>query len=188
VWFDNFSKIISHRTPKLLRGAWSGCLWTGVAIVKFFAAEGSTVNMEFVYNEGELVWAMPPRLASEQMMVLGKVIIVSKKTKERFDTSLCCEMKVNCVPLKPKAPPGDVRLAKLLAQSRDGCGNFYPESILAPNIGSNLGLMAILKGFCDERDIYTAAGPGRYYMINCDINIYNRILRVCCRLCPDNFC
>jgi hypothetical protein len=179
MWWDNYSQVISHRAPTLLRGTWTGCLWTGMAAIKFFAGPDSTVTMELEMDgDGQVVWAMPRRITGYYTHILRMINEIARSSKEILRTSLCHRMKVNCVPLKPIAPPGDARLANLLAQSRDGIGNFYPDRILPHNIGSNVGLMNILKLFCDERDIYAIGGPGRYYMINCDINIYNRLLKV----------
>jgi hypothetical protein len=178
IWMDNFSKIIKRQCPSLLNGAWSGCLWTGVAVVKFFAAAATTITMDLVLDEEGVVPAMPDSLISSfgRVMSIGSTLM--RETHLKYDASLCNVLQVNCIPLKPAAPEGDDRLASILAESRDGVGNLYPEAVLPPNIGSNLGLMSILKGFCDERNVYTVTGPDRYYIISCDINIYNRILKV----------
>jgi hypothetical protein len=50
--------------------------------------------------------------------------------------------------------------------------------LLDINIGSNIGLMRIIRQFADERGIYTDAGPTQYYLLNADINIYDRVMKV----------
>ena len=78
------------------------------------------------------------------------------------------------VPLKPevdaKAAP---ELAAVLRESRDGLRNFVPVGMLPENIGSNRGMLLLLK------DLFGAQSrPGHYSFLSVDCNIYLRMLKV----------
>ena len=53
-----------------------------------------------------------------------------------------------------------------------------PQGLIRENIGSNMGLMRVLRQFYEERQLHVPGMSDRYYVLNVDINIYDRILKV----------
>jgi hypothetical protein len=77
---------------------------------------------------------------------LGKVIW------KYFNWSFVHYLKVNQVPLKPKLSwTRYPDLHRVLSESRDGLTILYPLKIDSQNIGSNRGLLMLLKAMNDER-------------------------------------
>jgi hypothetical protein len=96
-----------------------------------------------------------------------------------MEKSWCFKWEINSVPLKPQ--PGDIdddALNKILNESRDGMEFFRPQSILPVNVGSNVGLLQILR---DRMNTYAQTVDDenpRLDIINSDPNIFARIIKV----------
>ena len=83
-------------------------------------------------------------------------------------------MKVRQIPLKPEVDPAvDPVRAAVLRESRDGMRNFFPLDMLAENIGSNRGLLLLMK------DLFgVQPRSGHFSFLSCDCNIFLRLLKV----------
>ena len=57
--------------------------------------------------------------------------------------------------------------------------HMIPEKLLKDNIGSNIGLLKVLRSIVDEVD---TARVKRYRVLLSDIDIYWRIMKVCSEL------
>jgi hypothetical protein len=91
--------------------------------------------------------------------------------------SVCFKHTVRAIPVKPSvsciAHPA---LHEVLRQSRDGMENFFPLGMLQENIGSNRGLLLILK------DLFgVQPRPGHFSFLAVDCNIFLRLLKVIVR-------
>ena len=82
------------------------------------------------------------------------------------------KFKVNNIPLKPIPDPKYLpELCDVLLDSKDGLNDFHPLDILPHNIGSNRGLMLVLKQInSDDTD--------RMEMLVADCNIFMRVMKV----------
>ena len=173
IWYDNFSKIYGTKTPTFKTGAWTDCLWTGVAIHRYV---GPTLSNNLHTRGGAIVPAMPESLSANMGSILLAMQSAMNFQGEYHDISLVTTMDVQCVPLKPTG--GDVQLQQQLDESRDGLTNLLPHDLITENIGSNIGLMKILRQFHDDRQMHIPGRCRRYYVLNVDINIYTRTLKV----------
>ena len=91
-----------------------------------------------------------------------------------FKDSVCHKFTVRKIPLKPDVDASiDPTLAAVLRESRDGLRNFFPLGMLTENIGSNRGLLLILKDLFN-----TPRKPGQYSFVSVDCNIFLRMLKV----------
>jgi hypothetical protein len=92
-------------------------------------------------------------------------------------TSLTTILKVTNVPLKPLARTLNKPEHKAaVEEGHDGLSTCYPEGICTLNIGSNRGLIRLLR---NHYDCYCIEHKGeRYTSLNVDNNIFDRILKV----------
>ena len=168
-WVDNFSKSYAVALQGIESGAWKDCNWTGRGIK---AVCGPNVDLKLT-----VLPAMP-----NDMFTADIVQLVNNKLKAQINKgwrllsrSVVHRYKVNNVPLKPILDPlRHQRLCQTLSESRDGLSFFHPWDIIAQNIGSNRGLMLVLKQISDERRI----DDGRIQFLCADCNIFTRIMRV----------
>ena len=173
LWYDNFSKIYSVKTPSILSGSWKDCLWTGVAIQRY---EGKFIDMKLQHERGTVVPALPDSISMMASHVLSMVASCYDESVDYLDASLVVKYSVSTIPLKPKGRTEQEK--KTLAQSMDGMRNLLPEGLIRINIGSNRGLLRILRLFYEDRQMHIPGGCQRYYVLNLDINIYDRTLKV----------
>ncbi len=171
-WLDNFSKFYAVAVQGLGTGTAAECLWTARGIHRYVGPAVSTSILPGVRG-------MPISLfASTIISMFKQKMAVADAVSESFlKDSLCFRHTVRQVPLKPevdaKAEPA---LAEVLRESRDGMRNFFPLGMLPENIGSNRGLLLLLK------DLFgVQPRPGHYSFISVDCNIYLRMLKVHCQ-------
>ena len=87
---------------------------------------------------------------------------------------MCFRHTVRSSPLKPEVDAAaHPALAAVLRESRDGMRNFYPLAMLPENIGSNRGLLLLLKELFGVQP-----RVGHYSFIAVDCNIFMRMLKV----------
>ena len=70
-------------------------------------------------------------------------------------------------------PVAEPALAALLRESRDGMRHFFPLGMHPENIGSNRGLLLLLKDLFGQQ-----VRPGHYSFLSVDCNIFMRMLKV----------
>ena len=109
------------------------------------------------------------------MSLMKQKMAVADAVPEAFlKDSICFRHTVRQVPLKPEvdatAAPA---LAAVLRESRDGMRNFFPRGMQPENIGSNRGLLLLLK------DLFgVQSKAGHYSFLSVDCKIYMRMLKV----------
>ena len=168
MWVDNFSKCHAVALQGIASGAFRDCNWTGQAIKVY---QGADVSVDI-----DRLPAMPDHIFEAETMSL-----VQQTNKEfckqgwkYLAESMVQRFNVNTIPVKPVVDPlsfPDVHV--ILSESRDGLRNFHPMAILPQNIGSNRGLMLILKHISDSR-----SNPSCYQFLCADCNIFMRIMKV----------
>lgn len=177
IWLDKFSKLYNTSRPGLSGGARSDCLWTGVALVQH---EGlPNLSMDVVHlDDGSVMSAMPPRICTSYFNehVKSLLITVDASSWYHLDSSIVSQYSVNNVPCKPV--PDMIRepgLHALLSKSPDGLQNWYPKQMLSRNIGTNNGLLKILRDIVVDLEVDETP---KYRVILADINIFWRGLKV----------
>lgn len=169
MWVDNFSKSYAVALQGIESGAWKDCNWTGRGIKVFC---GTPVDIKM----GDLP-AMPDNALTHEtkQLVRSKLAAHVSGGWMLLQHSIVQKYKVNNVPLKPILDPlHHSRLCRILAESRDGLSFFHPWDIIPQNIGSNRGLMLILKQISDERQ----PDDRHIKFLSADCNIFMRVMRV----------
>lgn len=162
-----------------MREAWSNCLWTGVALIKFQPRDGVTIDTTLrIDDDGDVFPAMPDDIMSTLPDCARKFERVLRSRHLKYATSLCTIMGVTSNPIKPHVGEANPEVQDYLDLSSDGLGNFYPDKLLKLNIGSNLGLLRVLREFYENRLLHVDGIETDYHFITCDVNIYTRTLRV----------
>ena len=168
-WLDNFSKFYAVAVQGLGTGAAAECLWTARGLHRYVGPTVATALLPGVRG-------MPTSLFSASIISLlkQKMAAADAVSVGYLKDSVCFRHTVRQVPLKPevdaKAAPA---LAAVLRESRDGLQNFFPVGMLPENIGSNRGMLLLL------RDLFGAQPkPGHYSFLSVDCNIYLRMLKV----------
>jgi hypothetical protein len=181
IWWDNFSKVRPLQIPDLDVGSWQNCNWSGIA----FRKARKEVDMDLMIDPqtGGIIPAMPnnPFIYVENLKTIFKnVNQASHEAMFLFDSSKVQNWAVNVVPLKPdpdNMEDGPWRDA--VVECNGKLDNLFTDRILDINIGSNEGLLTIMRSH------YVAKGQDQvdvcqqYSAINVDIDIHNRILKVC---------
>jgi hypothetical protein len=177
VWIDNFAKIKKLHIPTLDMGAWQNCAWTGKALRK---GVDSGITMQLMHKvNGDIIPAMPdkPFRMVSTMITMFKAIN-DKAGTELHDTCLATVHKVKTVPLKPKPKHMIRELHKdALTQGWDKLTNMYPCGLLDENIGSNIGLLRILRSHYENENQHLE-NCNTYTAFNVDTNIFDRMLKV----------
>ena len=163
-WMDNFSKCYAVAMQSIASGAFAACNWTGFGFRVYPSLEL------------KIAQAMPDTIFQEGV-VSGVVQRIEKEFTakwKQFDCSLVQQFRVRNVPLKPSLKRVPDALRQVLMESRDGLKTFHPHEISPHNVGSNRGLLLILKQMSEERQL----SDRRIRIVCCDCNIFNRIIKV----------
>ena len=118
---------------------------------------------------------MPSQLFAPDIVVLLKQKMAAADAVgfSYFKNSACHKYNVRQVPLKPDPRSvSDPVLAAVLRDSRDGMRNFFPLGMMPDNIGSNRGLLLVLK------DLYGIQPRPGHSFLSADCNIFLRLLKV----------
>ena len=169
MWVDNFSKSYAVALQGIDSGAWKDCNWAGRGFKVYC---GTQVDIKM----GDLS-AMPDQVFTDDTTQIVRSKMAAHVTGgwKLLRNSIVKEYKVNNVPLKPRMDPlHRPHLCQILSESRDGLAFFHPWDIISQNIGSNRGLMLILKQISDERQ----PDDRRLQFLSADCNIFMRIMRV----------
>jgi hypothetical protein len=157
----------------LKAGSYNQCLWTGVAI---FSHPNPNIDDSVKYSDGDVISAMPDSILTHQSTVRDTIRYVIDKDMYYFDESLVKKYQVNNIPLKvdSKKYPETVDINNNVANSFN---LVYPSDMIDINIGSNVGLVSIIRKLYEQYGMADNSCT-RYYTLNVDENIYYRILKV----------
>ena len=169
VWLDNFSKFYAIAVPVLASGACAECLWTARGLHRYVGPAVSTAMLPGV--RGMPLSFFSPRITA---LFKAKMAAADPLSVSFLKDSLCFKHNVRKLPLKPDVDAAvDPALAGVLRESRDGMRNFFPLGMMPENIGSNRGLLLVL------RQLYgVQPKPGHYSFLSVHCNLYLRLLKV----------
>ena len=174
LWADNFSKFIAHSIPTTTKDVFASCLWTGMAA---FSTDNEQLDMSIKYSvDGSIVPAMPNDPLVGRNTVVKGIRYILESSRNYFDQSLVKKFDVRCIPLKinSKLFPN---LAYLVDNARNTTQIVHPVKLLEINIGSNHGLLTILRQIYEEEGMHTDT-CANYKILNTDENIYWRTMKV----------
>lgn len=177
IWVDNFSKTLHRTNPTLSKDVYSSMMWTGMAVF----ASANVMEMDASVktdNHGVVVPAMPSRICEHRAQVLEGLTYVHNQGRAYLTHSLVNRFSVSNIPMAI-LDPDDV--AHNQHPSKEHSMDIvYPYQMVDTNIGSNIGLVSILR-----HHFYDPAGMGddeckKYVCLNADENIFWRTLKVFC--------
>ena len=156
-------------------------LWTGIAVKRFaYPAEVSDAVMR------DFAGLIIPAVSSDPFKhVQQLLLLLLDMTQDKegdfprlLSNSLMIAWDVKTVPLQPVVAKMHSSLRPAVLAGYDRMSNFYPLGMSRENIGSNEGLSKIMrKIYIDAKmNLLTCA---RYTTLTVDVNIYDRILKVC---------
>jgi hypothetical protein len=195
LWLDNFSKIRAMQFPDLELGAWQDCCWTGMAIRVSRVEVDMSIRMN---NETKVIEPAMPHDVYELYPTLKSIFLkyngATNECPQRHATSLTTLLGVNNVPLKPshtKLRKPEHRQA--VHEGHDSLDTCFPEGIVGINIGSNKGLLQLMRNHYES--VCVANVGKKYSCLNVDANIFDRILKVIAQtfdsqsvsFCPSHF-
>ena len=126
--------------------------------------------------QGTVLPAMPDDIMVEVDTVKASIRYILGQGMFYYDKSLVKKYNVTNIPLKPVLPEGD----PLASRMESGCNNMkntVPFTMLKENIGSNLGLVTIMRRYYEEREMHNG-GCHDYHCLNVDENIFWRVVKV----------
>ena len=175
-WWDNFSKFQARQVPTVRKDIFASCLWTGVTVNEY---SGPPVDVSVRHDDnGAVIPAMPDDLFAHQAKMLLAFDEIYKEGKEFFNNSLVKRYDIVNVPLKvdTKRFPN---LAAALNSVKNTTKYINPYKLIKHNIGSNLGLVTILREYQDDNKMNMHGVVQKYSMVNTDENIFYRGMKVC---------
>jgi hypothetical protein len=163
--------------PDLELGAWQDCCWTGMALRRSRVEVDMTIRRD---DAKEIQPAMPHHIYEAYPAMRRAFFVFNQSTEdcpEYHTRSLTTLLGVKNVPLKPAhevlAKPEHKQAVHEGHDSLDTC---YPEGIVGINIGSNKGLLQLMRHHYES--VCVANAGRRYSCLNVDANIFDRILKV----------
>jgi len=125
---------------------------------------------------GKIVPAMPKDMFAHKLKVLQSVKYFNEQPRDYYEQSVVAKYTVNTIP--PKIDMKEFpEFKEQYTQNAHKLNIVHPKKLIDSNIGSNRGLIAILKKIWEEYKSING-GSARYMTLNVDENIYYRILKV----------
>lgn len=173
LWIDNFSKFFARSVPTMEKSVFSTCLWTGVSL---FGCTDTKLSDTVVVDSNDcVVPAMPPDILMYQPSVSIALQYFLDKGYRQYDGSLVVQYDVRNIPLKIDTKRFPNMQPIVDSYSFD---NVRPVDLLDINIGSNRGLIAVLRGLYEDKKMGSEMDCQRYTTLNVDENIFWRVLKV----------
>ena len=156
-------------------------LWTGLAVKRFaYPAEVSDAVMR------DPAGLIIPAMATDPFKYVQQLLsLLLQMTQDKegdyprlLSNSLMLKWDAKTVPLQPVVAKMHSSLRPAVLAGNDRMANFYPLGMSRENIGSNVGLSRIMrKIYIDSK--MNELSCARYTTLSVDVNIYDRILKVC---------
>jgi hypothetical protein len=168
-WLDNFSKSYAANMQAVDKGTYSDCNWTG---------EGHKVSCALNPSPLNLIPNLPgmsvDMFSKAILKRITKAFTKMEQTDDKvFETSWVTRFDIRRVP--PKYQP---RSGRVFERDRLGGATlkvYYPERMIDISIGSNWGLMKLIR---DEHDRIPLDERTQYRVILSDVNIFARLVKV----------
>ena len=173
-WWDNFSKFSAHSIPTAIKGSYASCLWTGVTLNEY---TGPEVDVSVKYMNNEVVTAMPNDMFVYASSVKEYIISLYDQGDTYLSNSLVHKYGVNDVPLMIDVNEFP-QFGPIMVNDKNNTKKIHPFKLIKQNIGSNRGLLSILRSIHDDHKMDMYRICSRYVPLNVDENIYYRILKV----------
>ena len=177
VWIDNVSKNVARQIPRIGKGVFTSMMWTGLAIKLY---DGPALRRDLVLQDRRVVPAMPgvhyPDFPEFITLAESSVNTWTAAPPLFFQSSMVYRYKVRSVPPKVDVlaePKAERRLR--LRNSRDGLHRTSPWEIWQHNIGSNEGLIDVIRQYMAETNLKESP---HYHVWLVDVNIYTRVYKV----------
>ena len=176
LWWDNFSKFFANNVPTVMKDIFSSCLWTGVTVNEY---SGPHVSIDVVHDDesGDIVPAMPANIMLYKQDVNNTINECYRGDCSRFSESLVYCYAINSIPLTidvKKFP----QMKQQITSETNSTKYIHPSNLIQQNIGSNRGLLYILRKFQEDHKMHYQDVCDKYHTLNVDENIYYRILKV----------
>ena len=157
------------------KGTWTPKPWTGYGL----RVTQEDVDTHLIRVGSTVVCAMPVDLFVYQEQTVNDYMAINvKKSMHRYATSMVTQCEISNIPMKPDAKVMARESHKrALIERRDSMDTFYCEKIIDDNIGSNRGLMRILREHMistGQKDLTS----NKYSCFNVDIDIFARMIKV----------
>jgi hypothetical protein len=174
---DNFSKFIARQVPTTDKGIFSSCLWTGVAVIECDPDDDHKYDMQIKHKpDGAVLPAMPDKLLQHSDRIVNGVTLILGNCRNYYDKSLVKKYDVRCIPLKVNTKIF-TDMADIVEHKRNTTGIVYPAKLIEHNIGSNHGLVTLLRQLMVELGMDNDTCTN-YEVLNVDENIYWRTMKV----------
>ena len=177
IWVDNFSKTLHRTNPTLTKDVYSSMLWTGMAVF----ASAKTMEMDasvMTDNDGVVIPAMPPRICQHRAQVLEGLSYVHNQGRAYLTHSLVNRFSVSNIPMAI-VDPDDVAQNQHPPEDHS-MDIVHPYQMVDTNIGSNIGLVSILRHHFYDPACMDHDDCKKYVCLNVDENIFWRTLKVFC--------
>jgi hypothetical protein len=182
IWWDNFNRAFAVNMQSVIKDAHALCNWTGMAMrIPDASLDTSGISLQLVPDQP----AFPSEniFADEFWKLAGLTWRLKQATTpagiSKFEAGNWTVIhNVNRIPVKALVDKRRFpETHKRSDEGRTGLKNFFPTEMSSENIGSNLGLLALLK---TEMDAHLARADADkvYRVIISDCNIFNRIVKV----------
>lgn len=158
---DNYAHILRVNCPSANSGWWRNAQWTAKAAITLESLKDSK---QFLKGRDPVGMPTLNELFDPEVIDRFKKYFIRQENKDAmfFDHSYCKDIRT--IPIKPEIPA---------VHRADADRKFIPLGILAPNIGSNNGLLNVLM----EHRIEEEKKPHIPALL-VDCNIYWRIMKV----------
>ena len=175
-WWDNFSKFQARQVPTIKKDIFASCLWTGVTVNEY---TGPDVDVSVRKdNHGDVIPAMPNDLFDQQDMLIQGIREIYNEGRSYYNKSMVKRYDIVNVPLKvdTKRFPN---LANAMNSVKNTTKHINPFKLIRHNIGSNLGLVTIMREYQEEQKMHLNGVVEKYSTVNTDENIFYRGMKVC---------
>lgn len=183
-WWDNFNRGYATGAHSLAKGTYRSVNWTVQAKQLANGLPSSPVVPPMTLNTNirGTSTAIVTRMAHQLTIAdspIKKVSELMRKEQQygytRYDTALCTSMQVNNVPPKPRVDKAPAAWSDTLMSNSGGLSHFIPVHVREENIGSNIGLLRLIR---DVYDANTIKPRKHYFTLVADVNIFMRVQKV----------
>jgi hypothetical protein len=195
IWIDNFNNQYATQAQRLTSGAWLECNWTGEAIRDVVDRAGPGLDDDALDIVDDNLPAITPDLFDVDIVDHVRHNFMRYQDHVRPDSTrwsahfnvrhvpLCIKNVDDCVDVKHHGTDHHQALKESIDSDGRSLDHFHPVALLHHHIGSNIGLLRIVREWWEEqKKEATERYASRYKVVCCDSNIYFRLMKVHCLL------
>ena len=173
-WWDNFNRFYALGNPTLNNGAVRSADWT----VHGFRVPARTCHQDVTLSG--LVDALPTDLFEDDAVDLVKSFCQQRVFCDSWmSNSYGNQLRVNRVPVKPDVEQCSEhpQVMERIRERGSSLKFFHPVAIHDIDIGSNRGLVIIVRGWIED---HVQRKTKRLRIVCLDVDIYWRVMKVNC--------